>query len=140
MPVDTIAEAPSPALSGVARVLVHGGKLSAKAAEDLVVAAKEKRQSFVEALLASGAMSPNALAHALSAALSVPLLDLDAVELPRLPVALIDAKLVAQYKIVPLGRRGSRLFLACSDPTDQDRKSTRLNSSHSQQSRMPSSA
>ena len=120
MPVDTIAEAPSPALSGVARVLVHGGKLSAKAAEDLVVAAKEKRQSFVEALLASGAMSPNALAHALSAALSVPLLDLDAVELPRLPVALIDAKLVAQYKIVPLGRRGSRLFLACSDPTDQE--------------------
>ena len=34
--VDTLAEAPHPALSGVARVLVHAGKLSGKAAEELV--------------------------------------------------------------------------------------------------------
>ncbi|MBQ0932306.1 type IV-A pilus assembly ATPase PilB [Ideonella alba] len=118
--MDTIAEAPSPALSGVARVLVHGGKLSAKAAEDLVLAAREKRQSFVEALVSSGAMSAQALAHSLSSALSVPLLDLDAVDIQRLPANLIDAKLVTQYKVLPLGRRASRLFLACSDPTDQE--------------------
>ncbi len=36
MAVDTLVESPQSALSGVARVLVHAGKLSAKAAEDLV--------------------------------------------------------------------------------------------------------
>ncbi len=118
--MDTLAEAPSPALSGVARVLVHGGKLSARAAEELVLAAKDKRQSFVEALVASGAMSASGLAHSLSNALSVPLLDLDAVDAKRLPLNLIDAKLISQYKVLPLGRRASRLFLACSDPTDQE--------------------
>jgi type IV pilus assembly protein PilB len=118
--VDTITEAPSPTLSGVARVLVHGGKLGAKAAEDLVTTAREKRQPFVDALLASGHMSPGALAHALSSALSVPLLDLDALDVKRLPQNLIDTKLVAQYRVLPLGRRGSRLFLACCDPTDQE--------------------
>jgi type IV pilus assembly protein PilB len=118
--VDTLAEAPSPALSGVARVLVHGGKLSARAAEELVLSAKDKRQSFVEALVTSGAMSASSLAHALSNALSVPLLDLDAVDAKRLPLNLIDAKLISQYKVLPLGRRASRLFLACSDPTDQE--------------------
>ena len=118
--MDTLAEAPSPALSGVARVLVHGGKLSARAAEELVLAAKDKRQSFVEALVTSGAMSASSLAHALSNALSVPLLDLDAVDAKRLPLNLIDTKLISQYKVLPLGRRASRLFLACSDPTDQE--------------------
>ena len=34
--MDTLAEAPQSTLSGVARVLVHAGKLNAKTAEDLV--------------------------------------------------------------------------------------------------------
>ena len=34
LPVDTLAEVPQSALSGVARVLVHAGKLNAKVAED----------------------------------------------------------------------------------------------------------
>ena len=118
--MDTITEAPSPALSGVARVLVHGGKLTAKTAGELVLAAKEKRVGFVEALMAAGTMSPTALAHALSSALAVPLLDLDAIDQQRLPQNLIDTKLISQYRILPLGRRGSRLFLACTDPTDQE--------------------
>ena len=120
MPVDTVTDAPPPALSGVARVLVHGGKLTARTAEELVLTAREKRVRFVDALISAGALAPSTLAHALSGALSVPLLDLDAVDLQRLPLGLLDPKLVAQYKIVPLGRRGSRLFLACADPTDQE--------------------
>jgi type IV pilus assembly protein PilB len=118
--LDTLNEAPSPALSGVARVLVHGGKLHTKTAEELVLTAREKRISFIDALMSSGALSAPGLAHALSTALSVPLLDLDAVDKQRLPQNLIDNKLISQYKILPLGRRGSRLFLACADPTDQE--------------------
>jgi type IV pilus assembly protein PilB len=118
--VDTLAEAPQSALSGVARVLVHAGKLNAKVAEDLVRGAKDKRSSFVTSVIAAGAVSPSDLAHTLSTALALPLLDLSAVDVQRLPRNVIDAKLAAQYQIVVLGKRGSRLFIGGADPTDQE--------------------
>ncbi|MEP7295878.1 MAG: type IV-A pilus assembly ATPase PilB [Burkholderiales bacterium] len=118
--MDTLAEAPQSSLSGVARVLVHAGKLNAKVAEDLVRTSKDKRSSFVSAVIAAGAVSPIDLAHTLSSALALPLLDLDAVDLQRLPRNVIEGKLAAQYQIVVLGKRGSRLFIGGADPTDQE--------------------
>jgi len=118
--VDTLAEAPQSSLSGVARVLVHAGKLNAKVAEDLVRTSKDKRSSFVSAVIAAGAVSPNDLAHTLSSALALPLLDLAAVDAQRLPRNVIDGKLAAQYQIIVLGKRGSRLFIGGADPTDQE--------------------
>jgi len=118
--VDTLAEAPQSALSGVARVLVHAGKLNPKTAEDLFRSSKDKRSSFVSAVIAAGAVSPADLAHTLSTALALPLLDLDAVDLQRLPRNIIEGKLAAQYQVVVLGKRGNRLFIGGADPTDQE--------------------
>jgi type IV pilus assembly protein PilB len=118
--VDTLAEAPHSALSGVARVLVHAGRLNAKTAEGLVRSAKEKRSSFVSAVIAAGAVSPTDLAHTLSSTLALPLLDLNAVDVARLPRNIIEARLAAQYQVVVLGRRGNRLFIGGADPTDQE--------------------
>jgi len=118
--VDTLADAPHSALSGVARVLVHAGKLNAKTAEELVRSAKEKRSSFVSAVIGAGAVSPADLAHTLSAALALPLLDLGAVDIPRLPRNIIEGKLASQYQVVVLGKRGNRLFIGGADPTDQE--------------------
>ncbi len=118
--MDTLAEAPQSALSGVARVLVHAGKLNPKVAEDLVKSAKEKRSSFVASVIAAGAVSPADLAHTLSTALALPLLDLAAIDPQRLQRNVIDAKLTAQYQVVVLGRRGNRLFIGGADPTDQE--------------------
>jgi type IV pilus assembly protein PilB len=118
--LDTLAEAPQSALSGVARVLVHAGKLNAKAAEELVRTAKDKRTSFIASVIAAGAVSPADLAHTLSNALALPLFDLDAADVQRLPRNVVDPKLAAQYQIVVLGKRGSRLFIGGADPTDQE--------------------
>lgn len=118
--MDTLAEAPNSTLSGVARVLVNAGKLNVKTAEDLAKQAKEKRSSFIGAVIAAGAVSPSDLAHTLSTAFSLPLIDLGAVDTQRLPRGLFDPKLSAQYQVIPLGKRGSRLFIAGADPTDQE--------------------
>jgi type IV pilus assembly protein PilB len=118
--VDTLAEAPQSALSGVARVLVHAGKLQSKIAEDLVRSSKDKRSSFVASVIAAGAVSPSDLAHTLSSALALPLLDLASIDPQRLPRNVIDGKLAAQYQVVVLGKRGSRLFIGGADPTDQE--------------------
>jgi type IV pilus assembly protein PilB len=115
-----LAEAPHSALSGVARVLVHAGKLTNKAAEDLVKSSREKRTSFVASVIGAGAVSPGDLAHTLSSALALPLLDLAAVDLQRLPRNVIDGKLAAQYQVVVLGKRANRIFIAGADPTDQE--------------------
>jgi type IV pilus assembly protein PilB len=118
--IDTLADAPQSALSGVARVLVHAGRLSAKAAEDLVKSAKDRKSSFIASVIAAGAVSPSDLAHTLSAALALPLLDLNAIDPQRLPHNLVDSKLALQYQIIVLGKRGNRLFIGGADPTDQE--------------------
>ncbi len=116
----TLAEPPQSALSGVARMLVHAGKLSPKVAEDLARQAREKKISFVNSVIAAGVVSSVDLAHTLSTALALPLLDLNAMDPQRMPHNIIDSKLALQYQVVVLGRRGSRLFIGGADPTDQE--------------------
>ena len=118
--MDTLADAPQSALSGVARVLVHAGRLSAKTAEELVKTAKDRKSSFIASVIAAGAVSPTDLAHTLSNALALPLLDLDAIDAQKLPRNLIESKLAAQYQIIVLGKRGNRVFIGGADPTDQE--------------------
>jgi type IV pilus assembly protein PilB len=116
----TLVDAPIGNLSGVARVLVHAGKLSVKTAEDLARAARERKVSFITSVITSGSVSAADLAHTLSSALALPLVDLASVDLERLPKGLIDQKLASAYQVVPLGRRGNRVFIGGADPTDQE--------------------
>jgi type IV pilus assembly protein PilB len=118
--LDTLAEAPHSALSGVARVLVHAGKLNAKTAEELVRSSRDKRTSFIASVIATGSVTPADLAHTLAGALALPLLDLSAIDAQKLPKNVIDGKLAVQYQIVVLGKRGNRIFIGGVDPTDQE--------------------
>ena len=118
--MDTLVDSPQSTLSGVARVLVHAGRLGVKNAEELVKSAKDKRIGFVSAVIGAGAVSAGDLAHTLSSSLALPLLDLNAIDGEKLPRNLIDGKLALQYQVVVLGRRGSRLFIGGADPTDQE--------------------
>ncbi|HET9205403.1 MAG TPA: type IV-A pilus assembly ATPase PilB [Burkholderiaceae bacterium] len=118
--MDTLVDSPQSTLSGVARVLVHAGRLGVKNAEELVKSAKDKRIGFVSAVISAGAVSAADLAHTLSSSLALPLLDLNSIDGEKLPRNLIDGKLAQQYQVVVLGRRGSRLFIGGADPTDQE--------------------
>ena len=82
--------------------------------------AKERRVSFISAVITAGAVSPADLAHTLSNALALPVLDLNAVDVQRLPRNIIDPKLSAQYQVLVLGKRGNRVFIGGADPTDQE--------------------
>ena len=118
--MDTLVESPQSSLSGVARVLVHAGRLTAKTAEDLTKTAKERKVGFVTAVIASGAVTSADLAHTLATSLALPLLDLNAVDAERMPRNVIEGKLAQQYQVVVLARRGNRLFIGGADPTDQE--------------------
>jgi type IV pilus assembly protein PilB len=120
LPVDTLPEAPPTNLSGVARVLVHAGKISDPAAQELVRLAKEKKSSFIASVISSGAITAADLAHTLSTRLAIPLMDLAAIDPQRLPRNVIDPKLATQYQVVILSKRGNRLFVGGADPTNQE--------------------
>jgi type IV pilus assembly protein PilB len=120
MAAETLVDSPQSSLSGVARVLVNAGKLSAKMAEELSKAARERKLSFVAHAIGTGAVKSDELAHTLSASLALPLVDLNAVDVGKLPRNLVDQKTTNQYQLLVLGKRGSRLFIGASDPTDQE--------------------
>ncbi len=96
------------------------GKLGQKSAEELFRKAQTGRTSFIAELTGSGAVSAADLAHTMSQAFAAPLLDLDAVDVQRLPKGLLDTKICQAYKIVVLSKRGNRLLAATADPSDQE--------------------
>ncbi len=120
MAAETLVEPPPSSLTGVARVLVNAGKLTAKAAEEHAKSARDRKVSFVAAVIGANAIKSDDLAHTLASALALPLLDLNAADPQKLPRGLVDAKITNQYQLVVLGKRGNRLFIGASDPTDQE--------------------
>jgi len=117
--VDPISEASAVALPGLGRALVSAGKLGQKAAEEIYRKAQANRTSFIAELTGSGAVSAADLAHTMSTAFGAPVLDLDAIDLTRLPKGLLDGKICADYRIVVLSKRNNRLIVATADPSDQ---------------------
>ncbi len=120
MAAETLVEPPPSSLSGVARVLVNAGKLTAKAAEEITRNARERKSSFVATLIGAGSVKSDDLAHTLSIALALPVMDLNAVDLQKLPRNIVDQKIANQYQLLVLGKRGNRLFIGAADPTDQE--------------------
>ena len=108
------------ALPGLGRALVLAGKLAQKSAEDIFRKAQTGRTSFIAELTESGAVSASDLAHTMSVAFAAPLLDLDAINVQRLPKGLLDLKICQTYRIVVLSKRSNRLIVATADPSDQE--------------------
>ena len=108
------------ALPGLGRTLVSAGKLGQKSAEDIFRKAQSARTSFIAELTGSGAVSAADLAHTMSSAYAAPLLDLDAIDVQRLPKGLLDSKICVAYRVVVLSKRNNRLSVATADPSDQE--------------------
>ena len=119
--VDTaLREPPTLALPGLGRALVSAGKLGQKSAEDIFRKASSNRTSFIAELTGSGYVSASDLAHTLSSAYAAPLVDLDAIDVHRLPKGLLDPKICSAYRVIVLSRRNNRLIVATADPSDQE--------------------
>jgi type IV pilus assembly protein PilB len=114
-----VSDAPTMALPGLARALITAGKLGQKSAEDISKKAQANRTSFLAELTGSGAVSAADLAHTMSSSFGAPLLDLDAIDLQRLPKNLLDAKICQAFRVVVLSKRNNRLIVATADPSDQ---------------------
>ena len=81
-------------------------------------ASRERKTSVVTQLVTSGAANARDIAVAASNEFGVPLFDLDALTIDVDVVKLVNDKLMAKHRVLPIFRRGKRLFLAVADPTN----------------------
>ena len=117
---------------GLPEKLVQDGLLDEAAMADAQRGAKEARQNLVTYLVGKSIVDAREIAITAAAMFGVPLLDLDAIQVDLDTVKLVSEKLLHKHRIMPLMKRGRRLFVAISDPTnlhgiDEIRFSTSMN-------------
>ncbi|MCB4360720.1 type IV-A pilus assembly ATPase PilB [Quatrionicoccus australiensis] len=105
-------------LSGLARALVQAGQLKEAEAEQLISQASSAKIPLIEQIIASQKASALDIARFVADTFGYPLLDLNAFDEAHIPATAIDRKLMATHKVIPLNKRGNRLSVAISDPTN----------------------
>src|SRR6202012_3444644 len=106
------------ALGGLAQRLVQDGLVEEAPMQDAINKSKEKRVSLVTQLVAMNLATARDIAISASNEFGVPLLDLDAVAADVEAVRSVSEKLLSKHRVLPLMKRGKRLFLAVADPTN----------------------
>jgi type IV pilus assembly protein PilB len=105
-------------LSGLALRLVRNGLLVQEDAERIHHEAIQKNRSFFTQLQSSGKLGSADVARVASEEFGVPLIDTSSIDLESAPVQLIDEKIIRRHLVLPLFKRGTKLYLAVSDPTN----------------------
>jgi type IV pilus assembly protein PilB len=106
------------ALQGLPLRLIQDGLLDEKSMQTAMVAAKEANTNLVSHLVANNLANAREIAIAASQEFGVPLLDLDSIQPDLETIKLVSDKLLAKHRVLPLVKRGKRLFVAVADPTN----------------------
>ena len=112
------ATAPQSTLSGLPRRLVQDGIVAEEVVQDAAKAAQKEKTPLVAYLVANDMADSRAVAVAASHEFGVPLLDLDSIEIDLECLRAVDQKLLNKHRVLPLIKRGQRLFLGIADPTN----------------------
>ena len=110
----------STALNGIARQLVNQGLVTAETATNALSVAKSKKLPFLTSLAAYDDVDANSIAKYISADFGLPLFDLDTLQQGSVPSEYLNEDLLTSQNAVPIAKRGSRLFIAISDPTNSE--------------------
>jgi type IV pilus assembly protein PilB len=103
---------------GLPERLVHAGLLDEASLADAVNGAREAHQNLVTYLVGRNLVDSRELATTAAALFGTPVMDLDAMSIDLDVVRLVPEKVLAKSRTLPLARRGRRLFVAISDPTN----------------------
>jgi len=106
------------AISGLGRALVQNGKLRLEQADSIAKTASASNASFIDHLLASKVMSARELALNAAQIFGLPLLDISAYDTSLMQLEAVDKKLIQTLCVIGLHKRGNKLTVAISDPTN----------------------
>ena len=105
-------------LAGLPRRLVQDGIITEELLQEAFDAASKEGVPLIAYLVSEDKADARAIAVAASHEFGVPLLNLDAVEVDLDVVRAVDSKLLSKHRVLPLVKRGQRLFLGIADPTN----------------------
>ena len=105
-------------LSGLALRLVRDNLLSPTDAERIQAEALAKKTSFVTQLVESKKLDSPTIARVASEDFGIPLFEISSLDLEMAPVKLVDEKIIRRHHVLPLYKRGTRLYVAVADPTN----------------------
>jgi type IV pilus assembly protein PilB len=108
----------SVSLTGLARQMVLAELLDEKTAQQAQAQAQRNKLSLVTYLVQNKLVKSRLLAELASEQFGVSFVDLNAIDKESQPRDLVTEKLVRQHRVLPLWRRGNKLFVAVSDPTN----------------------
>jgi len=105
-------------LTGVARRLVAEGALVEVEMRRALEASSKQKISLGTFLIEHALVDSARVAQAASVEFGIPLLDAQAIDVTQVPIKLISEELINKHKALPLFKRGNRLFVGVSDPTN----------------------
>jgi type IV pilus assembly protein PilB len=109
---------PTVHLSGLARRLVMDGLLDEAEATKAHETALKRRTHFVSYLVENKILKSRDIAWSGAQEFGVPLFDLKSMDMEVAPLKMVSEKLIQQHNALPLIKRGNRLYIAVSDPTN----------------------
>jgi len=110
---------PGGQLSGLARQMVLNHLLDEAAAIKAIDQSRRENLPFVAYLVDNKLARDKDIARLASRSFNLPLFDIDALDIDKATVQLVDEKLLRRHHALPLYKRGRRLFIGISDPTNQ---------------------
>lgn len=105
-------------LSGLAKQIVLAELLDEKAAQQAQAQAKRNKLSLVTYLAQNKLVKSRDMAELAADQFGVAYFDLNALDKESQPKDLVSEKLVRQHRTLPLWRRGNKLFVGISDPSN----------------------
>ena len=105
-------------MPGIARRLAAEGVVPEEAARKAVEESSKQKIPLVSYFVQNGIAPAAAVANAASIEFGIPLIDVRAVDPRVMPIKLVEEKLIQTHKALPLWKRGNRLFVGISDPTN----------------------
>lgn len=114
----SVTSPPQAELTGLPGRLVQAKLISDAEMRRAMQAAAKGKQSLVTYLVENALVGAAEVAAAASQEFGIPLLDVNALEISQLPVKLVKEELINKHQVLPLFKRGNRLFVGVSDPTN----------------------
>lgn len=106
-------------ITGIARRLVQDGALEESAARAAMAAATEAKTPLAQWIIEKKLVTAPQMAAANAIEFGMPLLDVTSFDPAHNAVKLVSEELLQKHQVLPLFKRGSKLFVGVSDPTNK---------------------
>lgn len=103
---------------GLSTLFIRKGLLNEEQMANAITKSRQNKHALVSTLVQSKLVSARTIAELCYEEYGTPLLDLNEFDLASIPEDFLNKKLIEKHRCLPLFKRGNRLYIGTSDPTN----------------------